>query len=478
MMEQHDAGRTSLAAEEAAEWFIRLKDTRPSRVQHQAYLRWLRASPHHMAEALRVGRMYGLLQHAQLTAAATEGLSNVIQLPAPGGQEAALAHVAPPQVAPRNSLAGLPKHIGCLKWMRKRWLRWLGGSLAAAVPVLLLVSLLPVVMPFDAAIDVHTAVGEWRQITLADGSQVRVGPHTQLGTDFDDRRRYLELAGGEGYFLVAKDPQRPFLVHAGQALVEAVGTQFGISRIDERVVVTVAEGSVAVSQMPASLARRLEGTFRLDDDAREPPETGSRGATPSASRSAPDEHPTDPAVSSGAASSGRVALSAGEQATIPVRGPVQVQRVNVAHELAWARGRLIFDSKTVAEAVAEFNRRNRLQILIDDPSLQVRAVRGVFDVADPESFAQFLASAARMIITREPRGVLRLSPASGTDSIAPPDINGPGMNDPDKDAPERNELSESDLTVAPAPRKHDPRITSASRPPEQPPGQPPEQRPE
>lgn len=462
MMEQPDAGRTSRAAEEAAEWFIRLKDTRPSRAQHQAYLRWLQASPSHIVEALRVGRMYGLLRHAQLTAAASEGMSNVVELPVPSAQA-----MVRDQVAPRHSLAGLPQHAGCPKWMRKRWQRWLGGSLVAAVPILLLVSLLPMVTPVDAAIEVHTAVGEWRQITLADGSQVRVGPHTQLGTDFDDRRRYLEMAGGEGYFLVAKDPQRPFLVRSGPALVEAVGTQFGVSRIDERVVVTVAEGSVAVSQMPAGLSQRLEDAFRLADDARELSEAGPRGAIPSASRSASDEHPADPAASSGVVSSGRVALGAGEQATIPARGPVQVQRVNVGHELAWARGRLIFDSKTVAEAVAEFNRRNRLQILIDDPSLQARAVRGVFDVADPESFAQFLASAARMIITREPREVLRLSPAPGTDGTAPADMNGPGMNDPHKDTPQRNELSESDLTVAPSPRERDPRITSASRRSEQ-----------
>jgi len=65
MMEQRDRARISLASKEAAEWFIRLKDTQPSRADHRQYLSWLRASPSHMAEALRIGRMYGLLRCSQ-----------------------------------------------------------------------------------------------------------------------------------------------------------------------------------------------------------------------------------------------------------------------------------------------------------------------------------------------------------------------------------------------------------------------------
>ncbi|AMN46286.1 hypothetical protein ACG33_04020 [Steroidobacter denitrificans] len=65
MTRQLDRIRISLTSREAAEWFIRLKDTAPSRADHREYLHWLKASPSHMAEALHIGRMYGLLRRAQ-----------------------------------------------------------------------------------------------------------------------------------------------------------------------------------------------------------------------------------------------------------------------------------------------------------------------------------------------------------------------------------------------------------------------------
>jgi hypothetical protein len=48
-----------------------------------------------------------------------------------------------------------------------------------------------------------------------------------------------------------------------------------------------------------------------------------------------------------------------------------------------------------------------VQIEIDDPAIAARPVRGVFDAADPESFAQFIAHAAHAAIVREPN-VVRL----------------------------------------------------------------------
>lgn len=84
MMEQRDRTRISLASREAAEWFIRLKDTQPSRADHREYLNWLQASPSHMAEALRIGRMYGLLRRSQpVPGDVSQEASNVVEMPVP-----------------------------------------------------------------------------------------------------------------------------------------------------------------------------------------------------------------------------------------------------------------------------------------------------------------------------------------------------------------------------------------------------------
>lgn len=54
-------------SERAAEWYIRLRDENLSKIDRQRYLLWLKQSPTHIAEILR---MEGL--HHSLTAALSE----------------------------------------------------------------------------------------------------------------------------------------------------------------------------------------------------------------------------------------------------------------------------------------------------------------------------------------------------------------------------------------------------------------------
>jgi len=356
-----DAVRLAVA-EEAAQWFVRVKDEHPTRTAQKDYLHWLQASPVHIAEALRMGQVYGLLRYSRLHQIVSSGaVSNVVELRSGAVQRAASS-------SRRKSLR-----------RRRRWALRVGLGVAA---VLLCGVMFVLVRVIDPDRTVSTEASEWRYFTLADGSIVRAGPRTELRFEFTDARRYVRLSGGEAVFQVARDPARPFLVAAGVAVVRAVGTQFGVSRTGDRVLITVAEGTVAVTQAGAP----------------------ARWFGPTQTREI-----TRPAVP----------VAAGEQAAIAAGGPVTVQRVDVASALAWAQGKLIFDDQNVAAAVIEFNRRNRVQIEIDDPAIAARPVRGVFDAADPESFAQFIAHAAHATIVREPdvvrlHGVDPIPPAPGT----------------------------------------------------------------
>jgi transmembrane sensor len=56
----------------------------------------------------------------------------------------------------------------------------------------------------------------------------------------------VQLEAGEGYFAVAKDPARPFVVHALRTDVTAVGTAFDVRAVAERITVAVSEGVVKV----------------------------------------------------------------------------------------------------------------------------------------------------------------------------------------------------------------------------------------
>ena len=96
-----------------------------------------------------------------------------------------------------------------------------------------------------------------------------------------------------------------------------------------------------------------------------------------------------------------VLLTAGEQVTMPSSGTAEpVRKVDSDRRLAWAKGRLDFEDETVATAVEEFNRYNRVQLHVSDAALATRRVSGVFDASDPESFIAFIQTVARVRVTR------------------------------------------------------------------------------
>jgi transmembrane sensor len=88
-----------------------------------------------------------------------------------------------------------------------------------------------------------------KTIVLSDGSSIVVQPHGMLEYpktfDADIREVYLT---GEGFFEVKKDPQRPFMVHAGEIVTRVLGTSFTVRNYREEgnVLVQVKTGKVSV----------------------------------------------------------------------------------------------------------------------------------------------------------------------------------------------------------------------------------------
>ena len=191
---------------------------------------------------------------------------------------------------------------------------------------------------------IQTEVGEWQTVPLADGSEVQLGPNTLLTVNLGDAQRAIGLARGEAYFKVAKDPLRPFRVEANAYAVEAVGTEFAVARRKGELIVTVSEGAVHVA-----------------------PSAGSR--------------------KSGAG--GDVRIQADYQLRIAQdRWRVQPSRIDIRYELAWRDRQLMFQAgDTLADAVEEFNLRNRVQLQLD-PRAAALPVRGTFDASDPVAFAR------------------------------------------------------------------------------------------
>lgn len=92
-----------------------------------------------------------------------------------------------------------------------------------------------------------TRTGEQIQLTLADGSQVWLGPRSTLLVGFTPAKRNLQLLAGEAFFSVKKDKTRPFVVHSAGGNITAIGTAFNVRSVDRIVLLTVSEGTVTLS---------------------------------------------------------------------------------------------------------------------------------------------------------------------------------------------------------------------------------------
>ncbi len=90
------------------------------------------------------------------------------------------------------------------------------------------------------------------------------------------------------------------------------------------------------------------------------------------------------------------------------------------YEQAWAEGWLVYENKTVAEVASDFNRLNRVKIVIAEPSIAARRL-AFFRVSatDPESFVAALATSPDITVVRNDPNVLRVELRRGVSEAAP-----------------------------------------------------------
>ena len=324
--------KRALISEEAAEWFARMQDPRVSLDERRRFLRWLKQSPIHVAEYLTIAGIDSDLQRAQLSAILGPGApSNVVEL---------FEHADQPPAAAREAPVSRWKAVATIT--------------ACGLAALLFVA---VRFPWNER-SIGTDPGQWQTVTLADGSELQLGPHTLLRVDLGEVRRSVVIERGEAYFAVAKDAARPFVVQANAFSVRAVGTEFAVAHYNREVIVTVAEGSVRVGPNSRFAGDHTASIIPL------------------------------------------VPIAADQQLRIGDTWPVTPRHVDLRYELAWRERQLMFRAgDTLADAAEEFNLRNRVQLRVD-PAAAALPVRGTFNASDPVAFAQTLVGAAPIVIER------------------------------------------------------------------------------
>jgi transmembrane sensor len=203
---------------------------------------------------------------------------------------------------------------------------------------------------------IATGIGEQRVLALADGSRVILNTQTRVVVKYSDEARRIELKEGEALFEVAKRPERPFYVTAGDRTIQALGTSFAVRRDKDRVAVTLVEGKVTVAP-----TAQLEKTV-----------------------------PT-------------VVLTPGERVLFSREKQAQTDHPSMDKVLAWQRREVAFTDVALAEAIAEMNRYSREPLVaqIADGQRQPIRVTGLFRAGDSMSFARAVAAAYQLDVVEQ-----------------------------------------------------------------------------
>jgi transmembrane sensor len=330
--------------ERAHEWYLGLPTAGPD--ERAAFVEWLKASPRNAEEFLIVRAVYyefeGPAYGADIDVEAllAEHPGNVVPL----DRGVATGTAALPDRADHRS-------------SRKR-LRWLlpATALAAVVAGVALLTGTGLSL-FDTAERYATSLGEIRTIPLPDGSEVQLNTQSTVRVVFDDTRREIQLLKGEALFTVARDSARPFSVHAGDVVIQALSTQFNVYRHLEITTVSVLEGRVAVADKTVTQMQVVE---------------------------------------------------AGKAVEVTPKGHVgPLKKVDEAKVIAWRDKRLVFHTDRLEDIVNEFNRYNEsLRFQIEDPTVAEKRFTGVFDAAAPESFVRILDESSDLVVERDGSRVL------------------------------------------------------------------------
>lgn len=144
--------------------------------------------------------------------------------------------------------------------------RRLGGIATAASMVLLLAVIAgwhPADWLRDLGADYVAPVGQLREVTLADNSQLVLDADTAISVDFSHGQRRIEVRRGAVFFHVTHTGQ-PFVVETEGGRTEVLGTQFEVRQQARGAQVTVLSGRVGVTAAEGEVQQVLTANQQVE----------------------------------------------------------------------------------------------------------------------------------------------------------------------------------------------------------------------
>lgn len=316
------------AIEQALGWVVRLRSERVTEADIEAFADWLIASDQHKlawSQALDTWETAGVLSYM-------------------------------PDLLPEAELqAAAPFHHSLFKLLRRGFAGF-WRSLTTVTASLAVVALAVLIFQ-DNGQTYSSAVGEYKQVRLEDGSLIELNTHSSVMVSFSDSLREIELVRGEAFFTVASNKAKPFIVHVGGADVQALGTAFNVYRQSaDSAKVHVVEGVVRVSETEGSAVSAPESKMLVADQALE--FSGTTGLT-----ELPDQ--------------------------------------NLQQATAWREGQILFTSASLDEAMRVVNRYLEHKLVLGDGVQSAHKISGIFSSRERETTLRALAQAFDLELTRQ-----------------------------------------------------------------------------
>jgi ferric-dicitrate binding protein FerR (iron transport regulator) len=194
-------------------------------------------------------------------------------------------------------------------------------------------------------------------VKLMDGSEVYLNANSRLEVpqQFSDTLRAVQLEG-QAYFVVARQPFRPFLVKSGKTMTQVLGTEFDVRTRENKVRVVVKTGKVKLFS---------EG------------------------------------------SSHSVELQKGEMSIASANGIIALpKKVDVQKYIGWREGKLIFDRTPLLSVMEELEQQFGLPFVLKDRELAKRRFTGTFTTDSLKEILSTLALALDVQIKQQKDSVL------------------------------------------------------------------------
>jgi ferric-dicitrate binding protein FerR (iron transport regulator) len=175
------------------------------------------------------------------------------------------------------------------------------------------------------------------EYVLPDGSTVTLNSESKISFPkrFNGQTREVTITG-EAFFDVKSNPEKPFVINAGEAKITVLGTSFNVSAYpeNEKVEVVVETGRVEVSHKTNK------------------PEEG-------------DE---------------KILLTRGEKGTLLEKDNILEESVNTDHNyLAWKTRNLVFEETPMNQVIGHLKKVYRIDIQIEDKEINEMVLTAEFD---------------------------------------------------------------------------------------------------